>query len=313
MANDSNPLIEVNILHAELLLHWSRHLAHSFGWSDTVKDTWMKIFNRETLVYPFLMKGMLAMSACHISRTNENKCHYITYAAELYGTALSEFLLYLETVSDTNFIAAFAFSGIIQSMQMTLPPLSEDSPTQGFLDTFLQHITTSRESMSLIRAVFEPISNSDLKPIIEVGPVPTTHPKGFLEAYSELKDLNFRYCGGDEIYKKAIGQLADLFARTSAQTDTSYVPSMWGIFAPREYPALVERREPMAMVILAYVAVLYHYNEHKWYFEGIGKQLALIADNALDESWKPAIQWPMNEIGLNQARWHSETPENISM
>ncbi|PSN60017.1 hypothetical protein BS50DRAFT_681854 [Corynespora cassiicola Philippines] len=310
---DSNSLLEINTLHAELLLHWSRHLVSTLGWNDEVVAAWIEIFNREPLNHPFLMKGMLAMSACHISRTDESKYHYINYAVELFGAAITEFLPHLETVNDNNFIAAFAFSGIIQSMQMSLPPLSGDTGSQSLLESFLQHIPTSRGSVWLVRTMFEPIKKSELRPIVEIGPVPTTHPNGFLEAHSQLKDLNSQHCGQDEIYKQVIDQLPDLFARSTVQSDTSYLPSMWGVFVPNEYPALVRRREPMAMVILAYAAVLYYYSRHKWFFEGIGAQLALIAYDSLDESWRPAIQWPMNEIGLNQEKQHPETPGHISM
>lgn len=65
---------------------------------------------------------------------------------------------------------------------------------------------------------------------------------------------------------------------------------------------LLKEKVSEALIVLAYYAVLLHYHDSYWYFEGWGKHLVRVISEIIGPVWTVHLEWPMKMVGLSSSR-----------
>jgi hypothetical protein len=96
----NNSTTELNLGDLELLHNWTTGAYAGFGDKGGEEKLWQDDIPRMALAYPFLMHGILAVSALHLGRTRpEKKLHYLAIAAYNQNLALPSYRYLVETSS----------------------------------------------------------------------------------------------------------------------------------------------------------------------------------------------------------------------
>lgn len=69
-------------------------------------------------------------------------------------------------------------------------------------------------------------------------------------------------------------------------------PMIWILTAPAGYFTLLEQRQPPALVLFAYVGVLFHRIDHLWFLKGWGRSIVAVVEELLGEYWMPWMTGP---------------------
>lgn len=80
--------------------------------------------------------------------------------------------------------------------------------------------------------------------------------------------------------------------RSSYHDQTLSAPMIWICLAPEEYFTLLAQRQPPALILFAYVAVLFHRLDDYWFFKGWGQSIVKAVDELLGDYWQSWTRWP---------------------
>lgn len=99
-----------------------------------------------------------------------------------------------------------------------------------------------------------------------------------------------------ETYVLAIRTVKECFKAITRKTYDRGMLFSWPITVSQDYLELLGSRQPMALVILAYYAVILYEVRDKWWTMGWGSQLVQEINQMLDGNWNSLMAWPMGKI-----------------
>jgi hypothetical protein len=70
----------------------------------------------------------------------------------------------------------------------------------------------------------------------------------------------------------------------------------WIYHQPQGFVHLFEQKDPQALVIFAYWAVLLKWMESSWFMEGWAKHVLTGISGSLHIVYRPWIEWPLRKI-----------------
>ncbi|KAJ5107353.1 hypothetical protein N7456_004028 [Penicillium angulare] len=92
----------------------------------------------------------------------------------------------------------------------------------------------------------------------------------------------------------------DVYEKVSGGLDGVMIMDLligWLYRRPDEFVHLLEQKDPLSLVILAYWAVLLRYMESSWFMQGWAAHVLSGISNSLKEEYWPWIQWPLRRVG----------------
>ena len=75
-------------------------------------------------------------------------------------------------------------------------------------------------------------------------------------------------------------------------------PMMWMYFCSAEFLDLLHQRQPPALLLFAYVGILFHQLQDRWYLESWGRDMISAVDDILGDYWANYMTWPKEVAGL---------------
>ncbi|KAL4917108.1 hypothetical protein BDW62DRAFT_90327 [Aspergillus aurantiobrunneus] len=309
-ANDGDvSLPPLNICDLELILQWVNETHGMFTRSQQTEAIWRTHVPAEALSHPFLMHGILALSALHIACTRsprvpgdigQNGRDYLQVAVSHQDQALALFREQLGDINSNNGKAMFAFASITVLYAFGFPRTPEPGSTavgdlvQAFvLARGVQHILSQAMSTILDDQIWAPIREvNDYEPII---------PRESQAAIDRLHKANEACTRQDPIlhdsfsYKEAIDHLADLMAAVHAGLGFP-VSCRWAI---KLQPAFLDRlrdRRPLALAILAHFCALFPQFQGVWFSTEWGMRVVQEVWYTLDDHWRPLVHGCMEEV-----------------
>lgn len=69
-------------------------------------------------------------------------------------------------------------------------------------------------------------------------------------------------------------------------------PLIWVFLAPDNYFTLLSQRQPPALILFAYLGVLFHRLDDLWFLRGWGRGIVEAVDNVLGPWWQEWLSWP---------------------
>lgn len=298
----------LNMLHLELLYHWSGGLYKSFLMTQADTKVYADVCMRHGLQFPFLMRQILATSALSLSLWKpEQRDYYHQHAVQLQSEALVGFNAAVPDLSEDNIVAAFLVSSLIGLHSFCETFSFRDGQFNSTLDAFIGCIHLLRGIRSVIGGWWSFLLASELNPVLSLAHGVRERSQTSASQLSSLRDLIETADIGPnskQAYEKTIEELEQVYASQPEIPDPETGASAnmifgWLVLVPREFVELVAQRRPEALIILAYYAVVLHRRKQFWAINDAGSFLMSGIRAHLGKHWEHWLEWPNLHIQSN--------------
>ncbi|KAI0817024.1 hypothetical protein GGR55DRAFT_161 [Xylaria sp. FL0064] len=299
-----DPLI--NIVHLELFNHF---IQSSFLFID--RDTEFTDHLKKTALAsafsnPYLMHGILALSARHMSiqAAPDRSHYYLNQSTKLQTWAVTNFNpAPLEPDRDTC-VAVFLFSSLT-----CIHGLSEISPLNLGPEPFFIHLGhcfgLQRGVRAIMRDYWSQLKESELENIVEWCDLAARR-KGQGPECDSLRQLVAESAdlspSAVEACHLAIEQLQSILDECSPcqpmPAHCVYLTLAWPLLIHDKLVDLLVLRRSAAMIILAYYGVALNLCGDLWIVGQAGKHIVHAVKTYLDSKWTSLLQWPCNAVGI---------------
>ncbi|KAL9115980.1 MAG: hypothetical protein Q9227_000348 [Pyrenula ochraceoflavens] len=302
-----------------LLQNWST--AAYLGFGDRPGDSRIWQVDVVQLAYnsPFLMRGILAVSALHMAHTHpEREEDYVREATNHQIAALPAYRHALKQITEYNCQALLAFAGLTTVYAFHSACRGQSVISMDANDKE-DGVMAPPEWLQLHRGLRFMLTGQ-IKEWIRNGPM-----KHQLRSYD---DWHFDYdFNPDDFRILSFMSFLEMPAGRSAMSDEeadgllfslqhmrqSYALAMsphidigkkfaiwlWAENVPTAYLQLIARRAPQALILLSMACVLLERAAPTcWYLQGAPQRIVSEVYDSLDKEWRPWIAWPISEIGL---------------
>ncbi|KAJ5580212.1 uncharacterized protein N7459_006197 [Penicillium hispanicum] len=303
-ATSTAPAPALNLHDLELMMQWCNFTHLTLSRNERTETVWRKRVPEEALSHPFLMHGILALSALHLARTGPDKSQrasYLNRAVSHQNQALALFRELLTDINDTNVKAMFAFAGIVVAYTFGFPHSPDVQDPWNCVDDFHQVLVLTRGVQQVLRSPASALRDSSFAPIFQIDEVHGPLPEAARAALKDLHEAN-EACGTrdstheTETYTAVIEDMAEMLSWVYGGMTASVVAGRWAIRLPQRFLELLRERDSLALVLLAHYGVLLQYLKHQWCFDEWCVRVAKAVWAILDDQWRPLVHWAMREI-----------------
>ncbi|KAF4476407.1 hypothetical protein CGGC5_v014372 [Colletotrichum fructicola Nara gc5] len=289
----------VNMLHMELLLHFSFDV-YAPEFDDSLGRPATELALKIAQTAPFLMHGVLAMSARHLSITRpEQSARYLDQAFRLQTRAIELFNATHDENSRERCMARLLFSSVL-GRHILADVLHDDGlDFPSFLHRFV-HGVRIHGGVKAVAAQQDWVSllETELGPLMTRGLAADMYDKT-VQPNQALQSLIAHSPNLEEEDKSACEmaiRLVDTGLHDLKDPDrVDYGRRMmftWSIMLPDRYVRLLERQTPEALVVLARYAIFLHFGQNFWQIGDAGSYLLRSISNHLGQAWQPWLSWP---------------------
>ncbi|EAW10922.1 uncharacterized protein ACLA_065560 [Aspergillus clavatus NRRL 1] len=296
-------LASLNLCDLELMMQWCNATYLVFSRNDQTDPIWRARVPEEALLHSFLMHGILAMSALHISRTRNDhrRADYISIAVAHQDQALALFRERLHDINPTNAKAMFAFASIVAVYAFGFPHPPDSKEPWAHVDDLLQVFVLSRGVHQVLSTASTSIRDSNFGPIIQFEEYEVILPDDILAALGKLREANYTFGTSDpthdtSVYEDTIHKWADMTGAMYSGLSSVALACRWAIRLQPKYVEFLRKRKPLALVILAYYCAMLHRLRQNWCLDEWGPRVSKSIWLLLENQWRPLIHWPMRDI-----------------
>ncbi|KAL2796153.1 hypothetical protein BJX66DRAFT_300161 [Aspergillus keveii] len=294
----------------ELMAQWCNHTHLTLSRSESVSWIWRSAVPRKASQHPFLMHGILALSALHsaFSSTGVHRTMFLELAQTHHSKAIGG-LSRLDRLDAANADAAYALSNIIIIFTFALPLCSQPGGNCDFIDELLKIFHICKGSMKVLMEVHHWVQAGDLALLVSMQEPPDVSSlrtrgreyEGVIAALNQLRSIDVSV-RDNNVYSETIEALRIVLeSLDSPEGIGAITAAFWFIFrVPISFLGAAENHEPLALAILAHYGVVMHHLRGHWWMGAWGNQLLGQVYSLLDEQWRPCIQWAMDEIGYGR-------------
>lgn len=254
--------------------------------------------------HPFVMRGILAMGATHLSRLRPSRqAHYDLLAASNHTKALPNFRSGLRNMNSENCYPLIVYSkSLVWCSMASDPSAASTESAKRSSTTWLPHwftllhgscvvVETSRRLLTTRPPM---VQTSD----DQLDDIETPDDNQFLTLHAQLLRQN-----APVLSQTILLKLREAFVRASLpKQNTPYRNAInsWFGSLPDQYILSLQQKEPWALILLAHFCVLLHRSETVWIMKGHAMRLLLLIDELLSDEWKEMISWPCIEVGISK-------------
>ncbi|KAG9250329.1 uncharacterized protein F5Z01DRAFT_376373 [Emericellopsis atlantica] len=319
-----------------LLHHWSVSTSRTIYNSDQRDDCWQVVFPRIGFHEPFVMHGILSLSALHLAHVNPRcrkrrtmdaaRHHNISlqgFQRAIHNISLDEISPAPVTPSDeaSDALLACASLNVIYTLATLRPVPDEDLNPRArhsrALGTDL--IPIVRGVNTIVGQVYERVRLGPLGHLLDVGVWNKLEPDAQTDdwPFQRLREMwtpAQAHAAEDSVYDETLHVLrrCRMFLEHLATMDKASLhcqgynrgwasPLFFFIFPPEEYFVRLHQRQPPALVLFAYFGTLLHHLDQHWFIQGWGRDVVSVTTELLGDFWEPWLAWPRRVVNLEHA------------
>jgi hypothetical protein len=266
---------------------------------------------KEGVKCPYLMHALLGFSAQHLAYLHpERSTHYLHQAVSLQTCAISLFNAAWSDVNESNCVAVLLFSSIL-GHHLLAETLRKRDP--GALDAivaqFVQCMYTHRGIYTIAKSVWPLLMASELEPILSTSArftsrIPTGSNcqaiKDLAATSADLSDEEKDACRLAIQYLQ-VGFDA-LVAEEELHISRHHMINTWTMLLPPAYTSMLKRKHPVALILLAYYALLVNEAKELWQAQDAGVYVFNLISDDLGPEWDPWMRYPREKILSGIAR-----------
>ncbi|EPE31928.1 Zn2/Cys6 DNA-binding protein [Glarea lozoyensis ATCC 20868] len=293
----------LNVTDLELLHHYNISTSYTLA-NDSGLQTCFRINVPQIGVsYPFVLHGILALAALHLSRFKHGaqKAHYISEAQYHYETALDQATALMPSISAETCSALYLFTTSCLYITLGLGPRPGDFLLFGEGGP-PEWLVMHNGMKSIVETCGEHLRNSDLAPLFLLqsqitNQGPQSHPH-----LDILRDLILASNSPDtNLYLSTLTLLARSFPAAPSGPYTAqaspHIVFAWLYRLDESFVAKLRARESIPLVLLAHFCVLFNSLKSFWWTRGWVEHLMGEIYGSLGKEFRLWVKWPMEEIG----------------
>jgi Fungal specific transcription factor domain/Fungal Zn(2)-Cys(6) binuclear cluster domain len=300
---------DLHLRDLELMHHYCISSYRTISQDDKFAEPFRNEVPKFAISHPFLMHGILALSALHLAYLNKNSgraSEYDELATGHQTLALALFRKELDNITPTNSGAMFVFSTIATTLAF--------ASQQGTRVHSLSPIEDMLQIVNLCRGIAEILETSkpwmegsdnwvsnllDSRRSAKIHPLPADIDARLAAVFKLNADLTRTGFNIEEAVacEEAISEMSTSFQQTHSGYDPITV-FRWPIVVKPILFSSIRDRRPMALVTLAHYCILLHRMDDRWWLEGWPRRLLQSIYSLLDPSWRDHIRWPLEALGL---------------
>jgi hypothetical protein len=267
-----------------------------------------------TLSTPYLINQVLALSALHLSYLQPAQAkEYADEAAVFQANSLSSLNSFNVEVNKENCVPMLLFSALLGIYTLADAVITYDGDNSKFLDKYIKYLDVHRGVNAVIDPFWEFLRQTELAPFLNTAAhlerTNTSHNEildvcAHLDKLlddADMRESSLNACrAAVQHLKWALGLLS--YAQESDQPATADTIYSWPILLSADYTALLAKRRPESLIILAHYAVVLHERRDVWVVGDAGSWLIKAITVHLGSYWKEWLEWP------NRALLHVTKP-----
>ena len=296
----------------KLMHHYARSIYQTLGDGPVNEHIWVDSVPREAFRHVFLMHGLLALSALHLSLTTfTDKRENMDLAIRHYTAALNLYTSALNNVNEQNCHALFAFSSVAAIIAFAMSQVSSHADGTLMQDT-LEIFRMLRGINVVVQVSLEWIENGPLGGLLR-----PKRAKNILELGDDVEfalkalEVKCRAVSENEAdmdtYVGAIQELRESFHKAALNPQDRAPAVSWPILVPKAYMDALTNRQPPAFLILAHYAVLLHDLRGCWWAGDTGVKILEAVSEHLETTYAETLEWPRKKLGLTGTSMEQDT------
>lgn len=264
---------------------------------------------QQAMSHRFTLHGILALAAQHLAYLKpDQRSRYLPSALSHYDLAVTSYRQSIQKITEENCTMLFAFSSILVQfafgLGQVLPPVSGEQ--SGAIASIIEIYHYCRGIATVVDVGREWISKGILGYLLKrkyVDARVENEPPEFREAFEKIH----RRLDRDEsmpkekkeTYQETMKRLLQCAATVITDPQDKAIAMIVPSTVRPMFVSCLEAREPIALVLEAYHAVLLHGLDDFWWAKGWAPRIIADIAKELDESWREVLLWPMKNVGLN--------------
>lgn len=295
----------------ELLYHYESTVHSTIDHNSKI-DVWKTQLPHLAISHPFLMHGVLALSALHLSHVTPSRSVRLAATATLHEQlALPIFRKSIAEDNPSTIHAVFAFSTIVVLYILGSCNLRDKARLPSNDDGLPHWFFALRGVVPLLTNNFPILASGPFGALLNRQKTLRQHSDSPNDV--ELAKLNVLFSPARDaslpmslaslaelrICEKALDQLREAYSLPHSKFNTWWniksAVYAWAVVVSQEFVDLVVRRLPEALVILAYYCALVKRLNSCWYFAGIGEAMLGTIEETLTSEWLPWIRWAVEQ------------------
>lgn len=268
---------------------------------------WQVTVPNEGLKHAYLMSSILAVSALHLAHTSTlNNESYRNAATQHQDIALRSFRPHLEEITADNCDALSASSvlTVIFGAALYVVPAVSGSARATPLEAVLQvcelvrgvNVINNASERWIRTGILAPLWKRPPRDVVEELPQDTS---AALQAVQEWITTSLK----DRETQSAYLIPLELLQRTFEITLFTRHPAVvfrWLVVVSRDFIGLLQKKDPLALVLLAHYGVALHELRQDWWSGNWGVDLVHYVHGILDDEWRLYVEWPMRRVGMEE-------------
>ncbi|KAL6713413.1 hypothetical protein ACLMJK_008878 [Lecanora helva] len=295
----------------ELLHHFTTETCFTLSDRQASHELWRINAPQVAFEHACLMRGILAVSALHLSWLRPEKKDYYTHlAVRQQDAALSSFRSIMPHMDESNCDAFFGLSSLIVVYGFAAPKASDSLGLFSYSgDDSDEWLPLIRGVNSIIMSVWPYVKQGRLNGLLhdhQQEPPQTDLPPVLKEQLSNLKDFCANSSQEPEAvsaYEQALQALQICFVRMNNRPPYECEVSiafLWPVMIPQEYISLLNAKRPEALIILAHYCIILHHLDYYWWMRGWAMHILDNIQHELGEDLRSWIEWPTGVIDFNE-------------
>ncbi|KAI0508708.1 hypothetical protein F5B22DRAFT_620060 [Xylaria bambusicola] len=298
----------VNVFHLELFNHFIQgtflFIDRDTSFTDQLKRTVLS----SAFSTPYLMHGILAFSARHLSTkvSAERSHYYLDQSTTLQTWAVTKFNPAPPEPDQDICVALLLFSSLLSVQGLAdLAPLVH-LPPEPFFIRFGHYFGLHRGVTTIIGDHWPRLRESELRDLVEWCQLSAltkglgSECDGVRKLVAQSTDIS---PSAAEAYRHAIEQIQCILDGHRIGQPLPvyhvYLTLAWPLLVHEKLVDLLVLRRPVAMIILAYYGVALDLCQDLWMVGHIGKRLVRAIAEHLGPDWAEYLQWPCDVVGIS--------------
>ena len=307
----------------ELFYHFVFEACDATFRNPSTNLTWKKEVSRLALKHEFLMHGILALSAMHITQVDPCRSELSeARALQHHSKALGLYWPTMDQINCSNGEALFAFALLLTPIGFCSPENREKPLEKAFNclqmcrgfgllhDQALSWVKSG--SLAPIAEFQQPWNTSGLEPVSgehqhwEFRGLKISNPNRELDSLVEARE-HLWLLGEEETqtHRAVIESLRECFFHVSTlqvlENPPPQIPA-WASCLPDLYMEHLKERHPLALAILAYYCTAFVAMEERWFGKGWAQTTISAIQRCLPNYWQRWIVWPVCTIEILRNR-----------
>lgn len=260
--------------------------------------------------HPFLMHEMLAFSALHLAfQQPQQRRAYYALGIHHQDLAIKQVSKALPTLSPENSGAMFATSAVISLSTFAstgLDALDPNTKSRPVMEDLMDIFALQQGMYSVLRQTHEHVlkgifglflsdANEPLREAPILGDI-LSHLPG-LTSFIESQALDPDICSEVLQHLASLKGCLQYAMNPCSPTRELRFLFLWPIHHTPRFCAMLRQKESPALAVLAHYAVAFRTTDSfYWFLDGWAERIIEAIAEAIEPSWRPAIQWPWDAV-----------------